>query len=555
MASTKKTKDSVGPLTKEDGSLTETNTEVANVLNDYFSTVFNPKTVPPCTRDPEPGDLHQIYFDPEVIAKTIKKLKNKSSAGPDKIGTKMLKEGVDLLKFPLSMLFNLSTQTGIVPEDWKEANVSPIFKKGQKSLTSNYRPISLTSQVGKVCERLINTKMVEHLDINKLLSTSQHGFQQCKSTTTNMITYWDFITKNLDSGVPVDVIYFDFAKAFDKVPHDKLIEKLPSYNISGNLLKWIENWLKDRTQRVVINGSVSRSVNVTSSVPQGSVLGPTLFNIYIDSIVKNLTCNAFMYADDTKIVMPTPKIADCETLQNNVNKMQAWAEHHNMTFNIDKCASLYFGHNNRRYSYNIKGVEIRNSECERDLGVSVSTDAKFSEHVDKTVVKANKMCGMVRRNFVSKDPDLMSKIFDIYIRPVVEYCSPLWNPSLSGQIDQLEKIQSRFFRGIENKVISHKQSMLKTDLTLMNKMANREVALEFEKYFSSSAGAPVTRQQLEEHLVLPKTKLNCRSNSFAIRQVRNWNKIPLNVRNLPCNEFSTVINEMIKLTTTFDNVQ
>jgi hypothetical protein len=233
-----KAKDTIGPLTRPDGSHTSTDQECAELINNYFTSVFNKpeQQIPgqaPSNVGPSGDLLEVVYFSPDKVKKIISKLKSKSSPGPDQISSRLLKEGVNLLNQPLAMLFNMSIQTGCVPNSWKMAHVTPIFKGGDKTKPSNYRPISLTSQICKVMERMINVKISYYLESNNLLSKSQFGFRSGMSTTSNLLNFWSSVTGSLDRSEPVDVIYFDFAKAFDKVPHAPLVQKLEKSGITG----------------------------------------------------------------------------------------------------------------------------------------------------------------------------------------------------------------------------------------------------------------------------------------------------------------------------------
>ena len=192
--------------------------------------------------------------------------------------------------------------TAEIPDDWKKANVTAIFKKGSKKQPGNYRPVSLTCQMGKVLEKIIKEDLVHYLESNKLIFETQHGFRIKKSCLTNLLEFTKFVGDKIDEGKPVDVIYLDFQKAFDKVPHIRLINKLKALGIGGNVLNWIREWLKDRVQRVVINGEKSDWAHVSSGVPQGSVLGPILFIIYINDIDESILSLILKFADDTKLV-------------------------------------------------------------------------------------------------------------------------------------------------------------------------------------------------------------------------------------------------------------
>ena len=215
-----------------------------------------------------------------MIAKKIKKMKDNKSPGVEGIPPKLLKEIVEQISTPLAKMFNLSREEGIVPSEWKEANIIPLFKKGSRNKPENYRPVSLTSVVCKLIETLIRDHMVEFLVKHKLINTSQHMFLKARSYLTNLM-FLEEITKWVDDGSPVDVVYLDFQKAFDKVPHQNCLLKLKVHGIGNDVINWIEKWLTHRRQRVIVDGDISNWISVLSGVPQGSVLGPLLFLIYI----------------------------------------------------------------------------------------------------------------------------------------------------------------------------------------------------------------------------------------------------------------------------------
>ena len=280
-----KTRAGVSDLKKSDGTVTQTNLEKAEVLNDYFTSVFTQEDV---TNIPEAekwdGDsfLDDLVITEDQVEKKLKGLKIDKSPGPDGMHPRILKELSDMIAGPLCILFNKSVLERALPQEWKDGHVTPIFKKGSKSDRANYQPVTLTSIVCKVMEHFVREAVLNHM--RKHLVECQHGFIGGRSCTTNLLEVIDFWTKILDEGHALDVIYLDFSKAFDTVPHQRLLRKLSNYGIRGNVLGWIQDFLSDRRQRVMVNGLCSNWSPVLSGIPQGSVLGPVLFICYVNDM-------------------------------------------------------------------------------------------------------------------------------------------------------------------------------------------------------------------------------------------------------------------------------
>ena len=262
--------------------------------------------------------LGQLFVTPEMIAKKIKKMKNNKSPGVDGIPPKLLKEIVEQISTPLTKVFTLSLEEGIVPSEWKEANITPLFKKGLRNKPENYRPVSLTSVVCKLLKTLITDHMVEFLVRHKLINTSQHGFLKARSCLTNLLCFLEEITKWVDDWSPVDVVYLDFQKAFDKVPHQRLLLKLKAHG--NDVINWIEKWLTHRRQRVIVDGEISNWKSVLSGVPQGSVLGPILFLIYINDLEDDISSKVLKFADDTKVFRKVTNDTDKQSLPDDLDK-------------------------------------------------------------------------------------------------------------------------------------------------------------------------------------------------------------------------------------------
>ena len=291
---------------------------------------------------------------------------------------------VEAITGPLAIIYTRSMEEGIVPADWRTANITPIFKKGSKSAAGNYRPVSLTSILCKVMEAIVRDMIMEHLEKWKLILPSQHGFMPAKSCLTNLLEYLETLTRLVDEGHPVDVVYLDFAKAFDKVPHQRLLMQMKAHSIMGKVVEWVEAWLSGRKQRVVLNGKTSRWEEVKSGVPQGSCLGPTLFIIFIsciDNAVDTVMGFISKFADDTKVGRVVENDNDREKLQEDLDKLLEWSEEWQMEFNAGKCKVLHFGSKNPQYSYTMgghapAGTVLEAVEEEKDVTVIISTSLK-----------------------------------------------------------------------------------------------------------------------------------------------------------------------------------
>ena len=254
-----KCRSSIGPLRDGEGLVISDSKAMSTTFNNYFSSVF---TREDAENVPEPEQRHQGQTLNEVkvtvkkVRKKIRSLRRGAAAGPDKIGPQLLQELVDVISSPLATVMRKTLEDGSVPDDWKTANVSPIFKKGAKHDPANYRPVSLTSVCCKMLEAIIKDEVVSHLERYKLIRSSQHGFIQGKSCASNLLSFLDKITVAADNSEAADVVFLDFAKAFDKVPVKRLLRKVRAHGIGGQLYRWIKAWLTDRWQRVVLNGKV-----------------------------------------------------------------------------------------------------------------------------------------------------------------------------------------------------------------------------------------------------------------------------------------------------------
>ena len=427
--SKQRTKDKVGPLIDKAGKTITDDKEAASVLNEYFSSTFTienmnniPKPLQVFKGNLKKRDYLDITITEEMVMKKLEKLNTNKCPGIDQIHPKLLFELRETLAAPLTKLFVTSLEQGVVPSDWKDAGVTPLFKKGKKSDPTNYRPVSLTSIVCKIMESIIKDEISEHLVKHSLIRPSQHGFMAGRSCLTNLLDFMEKVTEALDKSNAVDIIYLDFAKAFDSVPHQRLFQKLESHGIGENISKWIRNWLTARRQKVSVKGQYSEWENVVSGVPQGSVLGPILFLIYINDIDEGIISKLGKFADDTKLCSSGINNEDVESLQQDLDRIFQWSLEWQMQFNVNKCVVIHMGRTNNQVDYKMGNAILRKSENERDLGVLVSSNGKFSEQCVLAAKKANAVLGMIKRNIKFKSMEVIKCLYKALVRPKLEYC-------------------------------------------------------------------------------------------------------------------------------------
>ena len=450
-----KNRETIGPLRISDGELVNSGEEMSKIMNEYFLTVFTQETVQDVPEaeqvfnGEENDKLVDIIITKDIVEQEIDKLKKFKSPGPDEVYPRVLKECKEVISEALVSVFRKSLDSSKVPLMWRQANVVPIFKKGDKSLTANYRPVSLTSIVGKILESVIARNIRNHLERHNLINESQHGFTKGKSCLTNLLSFYSKVFEAADNGDSYDILYLDFSKAFDKVPHQRLLGKVRAHGIDGKILGWIRSWLTDRRQRVVINGSKSDWGQVISGVPQGSVLGPLLFLIYINDLDSGISSDVSKFADDTKIGRVIRSDSDVIALQSDLDKMNEWSNRWQMQFNINKCKVLSVGRDNPRSKYTLNHEEVVRSEYEKDLGVIVNSDLRLRKQCLEARNKANRVLGFIFRSVKSRRSDVILKLYLALVRPHLDYAVQFWSPHYRKDIGLLESVQRRMTKRIQ----------------------------------------------------------------------------------------------------------
>lgn len=449
------------PTSLTDGKTLATNgTDICNLFAKYFSSVYS---ITPEFNFSDANNLFDqlvnngdcfssLYLDKPSIYKKIKTLNTSKGPGSDGIPPIFVVSCAINISTPLYIIFNKSLSTGIFPLRWKTAKVVPIFKSDDIKHVTNYRPISILSVFGKILESLVCPYVLNYF--KTYLTEHQHGFVHKRSTGSNLITFTDLIVNALDRGTQVDVVYTDFSKAFDKVSHPILMHKLAHYGFAGNLLEWIGSYLKNRSFYVVVTGFQSSVFQIGSGVPQGSHLGPILFNIFINDLPCCLNYSIpFLFADDLKILREINTIVDISLLQNDIDSLTAWCHRNQMQLNAKKCHFIKFTRKLKvtPSSYHIEQNILNEAETVRDLGVILDKKCTFIPHMDSIIQKASRLLGFVMRNVkVFKKPTSKILIYNALVRSQLEYCSIIWRPHYSTHMLRIERLQKRFLWHLAN---------------------------------------------------------------------------------------------------------
>ncbi len=438
-------KETIDKLEK-DGRKYEKEEELCEVMNESFKSVFNMEDDFVGTRvQVQQEGLHEVKVEKQEIDRLLKDLNVRKAMGPDEVSNWVLKECREQLVEPIWGVINTSLQEGRVPKEWKRANIVPIYKGGKKTEPLNYRPVSLTSVVGKLCEIIIKKKWSEYLENKEIISNCQYGFRKGRSCVTNLLSFYTRVIDAMQgrSGW-VDTVYLDIKKAFDKVPHKRLLWKLEhTGGLRGKMLEWMKDYIQNREMRTVIRGVGSSWTEVLSGVPQGSVLAPIMFQIYINDMQEGLNSYINMFADDAKLLRVIRTKDDCIELQKDIDKIYKWSQTWKLEFNAKKCHVLEMGRSSRRITWNYKMGEevITKKKEEKDLGVIIQDDLSPEKHINGLFGATYNFLSNIRVAFHHMDKEMMKKIMTAMVRPRLEYAAVVWSPHTKKDIRKLERIQ------------------------------------------------------------------------------------------------------------------
>ena len=455
-----KTKTNIGPLKTPENTLTTSPSKMAEILSHQYKSAFSS----PRYKDDDPskifvepttGDsprLHDVPFTDDQLVAAMRELRLNSAAGPDGIPAILLNKCAAALAPPLAEIWRKSLREGEVPTILKSALIVPIHKGKSKAQAKNYRPVALTSQLCKVFEKVVRKWMVAFMEQHNLFNPNQHGFRAGRSCLSQLLSHFDTITVLMEQGLGVDVIYLDFAKAFDKVDIGITLRKLNQMGIGGNLGRWLFSFLNGRTQTVIVDGRCSRPGPVLSGVPQGSVLGPLLFLILLGDIDEQVA-HSFVssFADDTRVGKSIGSADDTRLLQEDLNQIFEWSQRVNMAFNSDKFEHLRYKANAQQPPHTYlsdTGTPIETKSKLRDLGVTISDSATFSDFISEKIASVSRLSGWALRTFKSRSLPVMLTLWKSLLRCHIDYCSQLWSPHRTGDIQAIERLQQSFIRKI-----------------------------------------------------------------------------------------------------------
>ena len=459
-------KSNISMLMNDNGNVVTDPKPIADMLQNQFISVFSdPNSAN--TKDPDfpaPAVAHPMddladysCVSNDSIINAISQISSDSASGPDGIPVILLKNcGTELCE-PIRLIWSESFKLGKVHNFYKQSHISPLYKKGDRSKALNYRPVALTSHIVKIYERIVRENMIKFIEENKLLCENQHGFRSGRSCLTQLLSHIDDVLTGLINGADTDAIYLDFAKAFDKVDHKLLIKKLRRLGLDDRVVLWIESFLTDRTQHVVVKGIASFIAAVLSGVPQGSVLGPLLFILFINDMqlcIKYSTIRFF--ADDSRILKHISCQQHVKELQEDLNNVILWASQNNMSLHEDKfelithktClhSLLYeLPFTACEFTYTVSTGEVLFPVTQiRDLGIHISSDLSWSINVNIMCARARSVSSWVLSAFKTRDRVTMVTLYKSLIRSLLEYCCPLWNPQKISDMQSLEAVQRSF---------------------------------------------------------------------------------------------------------------
>ena len=428
--------------------------EIVDAFADTFSGAYSdPGAASYTVRHSDCLSFSVLPVTEEELVRILSRSKNKLTSGADMVPSFLLRDCKHIFARPLSIIINISIKSGRFPDRWKIARICPVHKKGDASRISNYRPISILSNFSKVYEQYLYIAI--YYNVCRYMSPHQHGFMTGRSTVTNLATISQYICEVLDRRGRVDVVYTDFTHAFDTINHDLLLNKLRSFGFAPQSLRIVESYLSGRRSYVSYNGFDSRTFGVSVGVPQGSNLGPLLFNLFVNDVLELFTCEVLGYADDLKLYAEIASPADALHLQDNLEMLVDWCHNNGLVLNIGKCCVVTYTRSSSPAGmrYEIAGEVLQSKSSFCDLGVMFDSKFRFVEHIESVCTRAHRTLGFimrVSRNF--RSVATIKSLYYAYVMSKLEYASLIWSPIYTSHSLQLERIQRKMLKYISFRI-------------------------------------------------------------------------------------------------------
>lgn len=423
--------------------------EIAELFAEFFSSNFqrNSSTSHLTESTTAPYDGFTIrQFTIDEVGSALSSIDVQKGPGPDRIPPIFLRSCASSLAPVLTTIFNESITSCVFPGRWKTSYIIPIFKSGSRNNVANYRGVAILPTVAKLFEKLVYAQMAPF--IHARIHNQQHGFVPNRSCTTNLLFFTDYVLKAIEKGQQVDALFADFSKAFDRIPHDKLVSKLISFGFAPPAIEWLVSYLTHRKQYVRIGTINSKQFEVTSGVPQGSHIGPALFIVFVNDIYDALsTTNHLLFADDTKIYTTIDGSTDSVSFQQSINDLATWSGVNSLDLNISKCKIMSFYRKRQPHvtTYFINGTAVERVKSFIDLGVTLDEKLAFNLHYDAIIAKSFAMLGFIKRMCSNMhEPYAIKSLYNAFVRSRLEYASLIWQPHYRVHIQRIESIQKQF---------------------------------------------------------------------------------------------------------------